>query len=73
MKKSIEVEVYETEKGNPTCSTSFREGKTCIFLEVTRIGTSPACRYCRAEIFYCEEDYLEPHELCPLHKKDTNK
>jgi hypothetical protein len=67
--KTLEIPIYETPDGEPTCGTV--EGR-CMFLQVSHYGTKEWCYFdSEKQIDRGGEDgcgYLIPCKKCPLHK-----
>lgn len=72
MKKSItiDVKVYFTRSGVPTCASSVGNGSICMFLRATAFGTKEVCVLTNDRIYESEEEYLIPSDRCILHKKE---
>ena len=70
--KTIEIEVFETPDGKPTCASDFRTGKQCKFLLTRKFGTELLCGFTgnddKLEDYKMDgTGYLKPCESCPLH------
>lgn len=76
MIKNLRVKTYYDSKGRPVCAQNFREGKHCIFLQTSKMGTQHHC-------FFDKDNeplddtrgdgtgFLMPCKKCPLHKYDS--
>jgi len=74
--KMLEIPVYETPDGQPTCARDFRTGETCRFLLAQRMGLEHSCvfsdwgqrgRRTPLESTHNGEGFLIPCAECPLH------
>ena len=80
---SLEIPVYYTPKGKPTCSRDVKEGKFCIFLETRHFGQRMHCGFTGRENplypYQLVDDegghlgYPKPHYCCPLHESPIAK
>lgn len=43
--KTLEIPIYETPEGNPTCARDLRTGQFCMFLMSQRMGTEDVCGF----------------------------
>ncbi len=68
-KKMIEVKVYYTPSGAPTCATNWEKGEVCRFLVNHKMGFEHKCQ--SSDLFLERGNggngYLEPHNNCELH------
>ncbi len=70
MKKTIEIEVFQTPKGEPTCCAEW-PAKTCRLLGLRKWGTGEYCVWSENQLNRSRDDglgYLIPDKDCPLWK-----
>ena len=72
---TIEIPIYETPTGKPTCATNFLSRKVCPFLQSTRMGTGYKCFWDNdggqlMDTDGGQEGFFVPSKCCPLHKKN---
>ena len=72
--KTIQIPVYETPKGKPTCSSDWAQNKTCLFLRTCKFGTVELCALSGEKLERAHGvngvrgmGYLIPCESCILH------
>ena len=65
--KSIEIEIFETPEGKPTCGRNFETGEVCQFLNQIRFGTEGLCLLVNEKIAF-GMGYTEPSPKCHLHQ-----
>jgi len=66
--RTIEVKVYRTPDGKPTCR---RNNHACKFLNYAKFGTIPVCMSVdvpRDLMYYEHEVFTKPHANCELWK-----
>jgi hypothetical protein len=69
-KKMIEVKVYFTPSGAPTCAKNWETGEVCRFLVNHKMGFEHKCQSSDLLLNRGGDDglgYLEPHKDCELH------
>lgn len=69
--KMIEVQVYYTPDGAPTCAKNFETGEVCRFLVNLKMGFNHKCQTSDLRIERGGDDvlgYLEPHKNCEIHR-----
>jgi hypothetical protein len=64
--KLLEVEIYRTPEGKPTCASDYRTGKVCEFLRTRKFGTVNVCFFGDRDML--DEGYQAPHDGCPIWK-----
>jgi hypothetical protein len=73
--KTLEVPVFKTPDGAPTCAFNFKTGDFCMFLRSQRFGLDDVCAITQSKIFRGdspkgpEMGYLIPRPECPLHNQ----
>jgi hypothetical protein len=74
--KTLEIPIFETPEGAPTCARNFNTGEFCMFLRSQRFGLDDVCVITQSKIFRAdspkgpEMGYLIPCSECPLHKNN---
>ena len=66
MKKTIEIEVFVSPDGKPTCCLNVLEKKFCRFMMTTRFGTQEICNVTNKELFRDDtgEGWVRPCDGC---------
>jgi hypothetical protein len=73
MRATIEIPVYETPSGRPTCCRDFEAGEICRFLRAQRMGFEMTCLFAPSNgrrnepLEYGPDGYLVPSPACPFH------
>ena len=74
--RTISILVYRDSDGKPVCGKNFQTGEICKYLGVRRMGLQDSCmlgentdlfrKILTKGEFKGEQDYVRPHENCPL-------
>jgi hypothetical protein len=70
---TLEVPIYETPEGQPTCATDISKGYVCRFLQGRRLGQEEICALSMSTSPLIRRGsnqlgYLIPCTDCPFHK-----
>jgi hypothetical protein len=71
--KILNIEVYRTTEGTPTCAASFPEGKVCVFYQIGNFGKKESCFFDSDEQLVRKNEYgfLIPLKKCPVWSEDV--
>jgi len=68
--KELQVRVYRSPEGVPTCARDFEDGEVCVFLQTARMGKLEVCALQTGVDALLRSPrgtgWLVPHCKCPL-------
>ena len=73
-KKTIELDGYIDDSGNPCCAKNIETGEVCLFYRTSKFGCRELCGFCSSEPLSRRKDgygTLIPHKDCPIHKNES--